>query len=219
MTKTSFRSAIRIAGTALTASLALAVAGCGGIATNKSLDSIHQPVVQRTNFTFDVSTTPGGLSYPEQRRLGEWFETLSLRYGDRISIDDPLQNDATRSAVQTVANRFGIVLADGAPVTPGHIEAGTARIVLTRSSASVKGCPDWTSNNENNFNNATSTNYGCAVNSNLAAMVANPEHLVKGAQGAGETVVMSSNKAIDQYRAAKPTGGNNLTQLNTQKDN
>lgn len=219
MTKTSFRSAMKIAGTALTASLALAVAGCGGIATNGSLDSIHQPVVQRTNYTFDVGTGPGGLSYPEQRRLGEWFETLSLRYGDRVSIDDPVQSDATRSSIQAVANRYGLVLADGAPVTPGHIAPGTARIVLTRASASVKGCPDWTSNSDNNFNNGTSTNHGCAVNSNLAAMVANPEHLIKGAEGSGETVVMSSNKAIDLYRATQPTGAKGLTQQNTQKGN
>ena len=220
MTNTSFRSATRIAATALTAPLALALAGCaGGIGKNSSLDSIHQPVVQRTNFTFDVNTGSGGLSYPEQRRLAEWFDTLSLRYGDRVSIDDPMQSDATRSAVQTVASRYGLVIADGAPVTPGHIAAGTARIVLSRSSASVKGCPNWTSNNENNFHNAGSSNYGCAVNSNLAAMVADPEHLLKGAQGSGETVVMSSNKAIDQYRTAEPTGKNGLSQANARKDN
>jgi pilus assembly protein CpaD len=42
------------------------------------------------------------------------------------------------------------------------------------------------------------------VNGNLAAMVANPEHLIKGAEGTGETVVMSSNKAIQSYRDQEP---------------
>jgi pilus assembly protein CpaD len=41
------------------------------------------------------------------------------------------------------------------------------------------------------------------VNSNLAAMVANPEHLLKGAEGDSETVVMSSNKAIDSLSHAQ----------------
>jgi hypothetical protein len=54
-----------------------ALAGCGGIATNRSLDSIHQPVVERTNYTLDVTTGPGGLSYPEQRRLTGWFEAMA----------------------------------------------------------------------------------------------------------------------------------------------
>jgi pilus assembly protein CpaD len=219
MTKTGFRSATRIAGAAISLSLGLALAGCGGIATNKSLDSIHQPVVERTNFTLDVSTGPGGLSYPEQRRLTGWFESLSLRYGDRIAIDDPLQSEATRSAIAAVAGRYGLLLSDDAPVTPGHVEAGTARVVLTRSKARVPGCPDWSSNSENNFNNATSTNFGCAVNSNFAAMVADPEHLLKGADGHGETVVMSSNKAIDSYRTKKPTGAGDLSAIATQKGN
>lgn len=217
MTKTGFRSATKIAGAAISLSLALALAGCGGIATNKSLDSIHQPVVERTNYTLDLSTGPGGLSYPEQRRLTGWFDSLSLRYGDRIAIDDPLQSEATRAAIAAVAGRYGLLLSEDAPVTPGQVEAGTARIVLTRSKAVVRGCPDWSSNSNNNFNNATSTNFGCAVNSNFAAMVADPEHLLKGAEGNGETVVMSSNKAIDSYRTKKPTGAGDLNAITTQK--
>ena len=38
------------------------------------------------------------------------------------------------------------------------------------------------------------------VNGNMAAMIADPEHLLRGAAGTGETVVMSSTKAIKTYR-------------------
>jgi pilus assembly protein CpaD len=48
--------------------------------------------------------------------------------------------------------------------------------------------------------------FGCAINSNFAAMVADPEHLLHGAEGTGETVVMSSTKAIESYREQAPTG-------------
>ena len=48
-------------------------------------------------------------------------------------------------------------------------------------------------------------------------MLANPEHLVKGAAAESTTVVMSSNKAIDSYRQAKPTGEKGLTENSTQK--
>jgi pilus assembly protein CpaD len=201
-----FRTASKAAGAALALSLGLSLAGCGGIATNASLESIHQPVVEHVNYTLDVTTGPNGLSYPEQRRLAGWFEAMDLRYGDRVSIDDPLASTATRGAIEAVAARYGLLVSDDAPPTPGEVGAGTARIVVTRARATVPGCPDWSANNDFNPNNATSSNYGCATNSNLAAMVADPEHLLKGAQSHSDTVVMSSTKAISAYREQKPTG-------------
>ena len=202
---------------ALTLSLGLALAGCGGMPTNRQLDSVHQPVVERTNYTLDVSAGPGGLSLPEQRRLAGWFEAMDLRYGDRISIDDPLHSSANHSAVEAVASRFGMLVGEDAPVTPGYVNAGTVRVIVTRSSASVPGCPDWSAKSDTNLNNGTSSNYGCATNSNIASMVADPEHLIRGANSTGRTVVMSSTKAIDSYREAKPTGEQGLKQQSTQQ--
>ena len=69
-----------------------------------------------------------------------------------------------------------------------------------------------------NYNNATSSNYGCSVNSNIAAMVANPEDLIRGQRGTGETVVMSSTKAIDSYREQAPTGEQGLAEPQTNGD-
>lgn len=201
---------------AIALSLGTMLAGCGGMPQNQQLESIHQPLVSRTNYTLDLSTNPGGISLPEARRLAGWFEALDLRYGDRISIDDPLSSGATRAAVEAVAGRFGLLVGDMAPVTPGAVNPGTARIVVTRSTAQVPGCPDWSAKSDANLKNATSTNYGCASNANLAAMVADPEHLLKGANGTGRTVVMSGNKAIDTYRDAKPTGEGGLKQNSTQ---
>lgn len=203
-------------GAAIVLSLGSLLAGCGGMPKNQQLESVHQPIVSRTNYTLDVTTNPGGLSLPEARRLAGWFEALDLRYGDRISIDDPLASDATREAVEAVAGRFGMLVGDTAPVTPGAVNPGNARIVVTRSTARVPGCPDWSAKSDANLRNATSSNYGCASNANLAAMVADPEHLLKGAKGTGRTVVMSGNKAIDTYREAKPTGEGGLKQNSTQ---
>jgi pilus assembly protein CpaD len=212
-----FRSAPKLASAALALSLGLTLAGCGGIATNASLDSIHQPVVEHVNYTLDVTTGPGGLSYPEQRRLAGWLDTMDLHYGDRISIDDPLASEDTRAAVEALAARHGILVSDGAPTTPGGLSAGTARIIITRAKASVPGCPDWSSHNDFNPNNATSSNFGCAVNSNLAAMVADPEHLIRGATGGSDTTVMSANKAISSYREQKPTGEKGLKETSSTK--
>lgn len=197
---------------AITVSLALALGGCGGMAKNRGLESVHQPVVERTNYVLDLSTGPGGLSLPEQRRLAGWFEAMKLRYGDRISIDDPMKSGANRAAVEAVAGRYGLLVGDQAPVTSGFVNAGSVRVVVTRSSAHVPGCPDWSAKSDTNLSNATSPGFGCASNGNLAAMVADPEHLLHGASSTGTTTVMSSTKAIESYRDAKPTGEGGLKQ-------
>ncbi len=202
---------------AIALSLGLALSACGGMPSNRTLESVHQPVVEKTNYVLDLTTGPGGMTLPEQRRLAGWFEAMNLRYGDRIYIDDPLASPATRGAVEAVASKYGILLSDGAPVTQGYVNAGTARVVVVRATASVPGCPDWGGNSDANFANGASKGFGCAVNGNLAAMVADPQHLIKGATGSGETVVMTSTKAIEAYREkaavagaakAQTTGGN-----------
>jgi pilus assembly protein CpaD len=198
----------RLAATALALVVALPLGACSSSTTaNRSVESIHQPVVERNAYVFEVTTMPGGgLAISEQRRLLSWFDTLDLRYGDRISIDDPADSSATRGAVEAVAARFSIAVADPAPVLDGQISAGTARVIVNRSVASVPGCPDWSNKKDSNFDNATSPGYGCAVNSNFAAMVADKDDLVRGSRGTGSTVVMTSTKAIETYRAKIPTG-------------
>ncbi|OZA94163.1 MAG: pilus assembly protein CpaD [Erythrobacter sp. 34-65-8] len=201
--------------TAIAVSLGLSLSACGGMPTNRSLNSTKQPVVERTNYTLDVRTSGNGLAIPEQQRLAGWFEAMDLRYGDRVSIDDPTMSGATRDAIAQMAARHGILVSEGAPVTPGYVNPGTARVVLTRSTAYVPGCPDWSAQSDMNYNNATSPGYGCAINGNLAAMVANPEDLIKGQSGSGETVVATSNKAIGSYRDQKPTGEGGLKQTSS----
>jgi pilus assembly protein CpaD len=190
----------------LTLSVGLSLTACGGMPTNGTLYSTKQPVVERTNYTFDVQTDRGGLSIPEQQRLAGWFTAMDLQYGDRISIEDPLMNPATKEAISALAGRHGILVSDGAPVTAGYVQPGSARVVLSRSSASVPGCPDWSVKSDMNYSNGTHPGYGCAINSNLAAMVADPEDLVTGDEGTGETYVRRSSKAVEAYRESAPEG-------------
>lgn len=219
MTRNLFHKAPRALGAALSLSLGLALAGCGGMPGNRTIESIHQPVVQRVDYTLDATTGPGGLTFAEQGRLAGWFEAMNLRYGDRVSIDDPLQSGATRAAVEGLVARHGLLLGADAPVTPGYVNAGTVRVIVSRMKATVPHCPDWSANSDVNLGNATSSNYGCATNGNLAAMVANPEHLIKGDAGTGETVVMSSTKAIEAYRAGPTTGAGGLKDSSTKGGN
>lgn len=199
---------------AIALSLGFALAGCGGMPTNTSLYSVKQPVVERANYTLDVNTNQSGLSISEQQRVYGWFETMDLRYGDRVTIEDPSSNPAVTQAVNDLAGRYGLIVTGVAPTTAGVLQPGQARVVITRSSASVPGCPDWSAKSDMNYGNATSPGYGCAINSNLAAMVANPEDLLEGQSGTGETVVSTGTRAIQSYRDASPTGADGLQNAN-----
>jgi len=193
----------------MAAALGLTLASCGGMPTNNTLYSTKQPVVSRQNFTLDVSTISSGLPVTEQSRLNGWFEAMDLRYGDRIAIEDPSSNPAVKNAVDDLAGRYGLIVSNTAPTTTGFLQAGQARVVITRSSAEVPGCPDWSAKSDMNYLNATSPGYGCAIHSNVAAMVADPQDLLEGKKGSGENVVATSTKAIETLRNAAPTGGGN----------
>ncbi len=190
-----------------------ALTGCTspGVPLNRSLESVHQPVIQRTNYTFDLNVDREGVSPSEQRRLAGWFEAMDLRYGDRIAIDDPVASGATRASVEAVASRYGLMVGTDAPATPGYVNAGTARIVITRSTAAVPGCPDWGTRTDTNLHNATASGYGCAINGNLAAMVANPQDLVKGTKGSIHTINANGAKAVDVHLSVPQTGNGGAT--------
>ena len=58
-------------------------------------------------------------------------------------------------------------------------------------------------------------NLGCGVNSNLAAMVANPEDLIYGREGAITGDVNAAAKAVMFYRSQPPSGSKGLQDVNT----
>jgi pilus assembly protein CpaD len=207
----------RTACAAIALSLGLAVSGCNTPGTtNRTLYSVKQPVVEHSTFALDLSADSTGLPLPEQHRLADWFQAMNVGYGDHIAIDDASSNPEVRDDVARIAGRHGLLLTDGAPVTNGVVEPGTVRVVITRSRASVPNCPDWSTHLADYGTNTTSAGYGCAVNGNLAVMVADPEHLIHGASGTGDTVIMSSTKAIETYRDQKPTGANGLPAVSTE---
>ncbi len=185
----------------------LSLAGCGTLPTNTSMYSVHQPVVERTNFAIDLASDGSGIASADQVRLNEWFDALGLGYGDRISIDNGngyASSDAARDVAAAAAKR-GMLMTDTAPTTPGAIAPGNIRVVVTRSQASVPSCPDWSTTHENNYNAGNHSNHGCASNTNLAAMVADPEDLVRGRES-GRLDRNSGKAAVNAYKTK--TGGN-----------
>ncbi|MES2986941.1 MAG: CpaD family pilus assembly lipoprotein [Pseudomonadota bacterium] len=183
---------------------ALLLSACGTY--NGGVESANQPVVQRNDYVFDLQTSGYGLAPGESQRLAGWMQSMRLGYGDRVSIDDGADGSTARDEVAVQANRYGLLLDARAPVTVGQIAPGTVRVVVTRMTASVPGCPDRSREYTPDFSQSTSSNYGCATNSNLSAMVANPGDLVRGAPGAPTSDTATGTRAVKALRDAAPTG-------------
>lgn len=206
MRDSNINQRIRLIATGLVPALLLSACG-GGATKNRGLDSVHQPVVSRTDYTLDIAKGDAGLAEGEAQRLAGWMASLRVGYGDKVAIDDPdVSDDGVRDDVTREAARYGLLVSDDAPLTRVPVAAGMVRVVVSRMKASVPGCPDYSRMRMPDFGNHTNSNYGCAVNANLAAMVANPADLVLGHTSANVADQAVSGKAIDTYRKAATTG-------------
>ena len=210
----------------LAAALGLATTGCAvnneplSAVNNPSAYSVHQPVVQRTDFVIDLATNGDGVSQSELERLDAWFTSIGAAYGDRISVDEPAgyESSAARADIGRVAAGRGLLLSDGAPVLNGSVQPGMIRIVATRTVASVPSCPNWDEDTALPTVN-TSSNYGCATNTNIAAMIADPEDLLHGQDGSGMGNAETAGRAIRVYRNRTPTGSGNLPSTTSSRGN
>ena len=197
--------------------LATSLAGCTGAAvSNRSLESVHQPVVRNAIYQFDVAASNGELPPSEQGRLQGWLDSMGVRYGDRVAIEDPSAYGAgsALATVRSMVERRGLLLSRDVPVTTGAVPQDHLRVIVTRATASVPGCPNWDSKSSINPTNSTSSNYGCAINSNLASMVADPNDLIKGASNTGSDPT-AATRAIQTYRTKPQTGAGELTKTPT----
>jgi pilus assembly protein CpaD len=173
------------------------------------LPAVNVPVVSSADYVFDAAAPGGTLAPSERDRLNGWIQGLGLGYGDTIYVDGSYAT-AARTQVAEIAGRYGMMVTPGAPVTAGAVQSGSVRVVVARRRATVPGCPNWSVPSQPDWDNKTMSNYGCGVNSNLAAMVANPEDLLHGREGDVVVDPRTATRAVDMYRSTAPTGTKGL---------
>ena len=167
-----------------------ASAGCSyhpqaGDLRDRGVEAVNVPVVTRADYVFDAAAPGGSLAPSEKARLDAWFRGLDLGYGDSIYVDARL---CRRGALRGGAGRRQL-RHDGSAGRSGDRRRRSARewcgSIVSRTRAEVPDCPNWSLPSQPNYNNRTMSNFGCGVNSDLAAMVANPEDLIHGREGSG----------------------------------
>ena len=195
------------------------IAACSAVPKDlprQGLSATNVPVVSRTNFVFDAAAPGGSLAPGEAGRLDAWFHSLDVRYGDTVFVDG-VDGGAARTEVAEVAGNYGLLLSSGAPITAGEIVPGTVRVIVSRTVASVPNCPNWSKPSQPNLTNQSPSNFGCSVNSALAAQIANPEDLIHGQEGLGVADARTATKPVNLYRTTPPTGTKGLQQIDTKE--
>ena len=201
--------------------MATALAGCNSPAgyANRSLDSIRQPVVQTSQHSFDLSTYGGEISSAELARLGEWADAIGLRYGDEVILEDGSLYGGSQAitAIRAEIAKRGPQISAVVSNASSTLGSGMMRLRVSRHTAYVPNCPEWSSRYTADIYNSTSSNFGCATNGNLAAMVANPNDLVRG-QSATDEHTQHGVRAITTYRKKELTGAGELTKNTTSSE-
>lgn len=188
--------------------LASLLTGCATPGTNpavRGVQSVSEPVLTRGTFAYDAPAADGYLSPADSARLDGWFRSLELCYGDRIYLDGAYP-DSVRSQVADIAGRYGMMISPASPVTAGVVAPGTMRVVVSRNRAEVPACPNWSVPSRADYTNSMMSNFGCGVNPNLAAMVANPQDLFHGRPGDAASDGVAGAKAVQMYRDWPLTG-------------
>ena len=105
------RTMYRFASTALAF---VALSACGPV--NRSFDTVKTPVVSSSQLSYDVPAHSGGIGSAQTKALDDWFGSIRLGYGDRVTVDDP---DAYGSAQRraAVAEAVAVAVADGVTLT------------------------------------------------------------------------------------------------------
>jgi pilus assembly protein CpaD len=134
---------------------------------------------------------------------------FSPHAGDRVQIaSGGGPNALTAQRAEVVAAQLHR-LAPTAELAAGiaDIDENAIGVSIGRYLAAAPNCPDWTDADPQGFDNAPSSNFGCATQSDLAAMVANPEDLLRG-KAAGPADGDFVARSVERYRSGelfKPT--------------
>ncbi|MFZ0695345.1 MAG: CpaD family pilus assembly lipoprotein [Alphaproteobacteria bacterium] len=185
------------------------LAACAPSLQNSQWTEAESPKENKVLFlreTHDVRFDPGKdkLSAAELKGLDAFLAREEANPNDDITIAVARAPDGNGSALS--ARRQAAVAAylgglhlkaipDGETSTP----ADQVTVVIGRYVVTPPQCPDWSKPSDDDPSNTPSSNLGCATETNLGLMIADPRDLVSGKPLAGSDAEYTTN-AIQRYR-------------------
>lgn len=158
--------------------------------------------VEMVRLTHDVNVAgSGALSQESAGQLDAFMKSVNFDYGDRLIVDAGGRTAAGKAVSDHLAAQ-GFDVSPLATPLGAEMTDGAVRVAVERYVVTLPPCPDWRQPASPNYNNAPSSNMGCANVSALGMMVANPRDLVEGQEFSGPDGTVSAN-AVTRYHQGK----------------
>lgn len=187
----------------------------------ESVNDFYVPQAPEARFPIEVKDMPVKMTVPakpgrlppsEVSRLAGFAAVARQPTASSVTVSYPSGSANARGVSQQAVR---VLLSNGVPRSRIHTASysGKADIValsFTHRVASTKPCGDWSTNMANNPLNEPYPDFGCSVQQNIAAMVANPDDLVS-ARAMGPTYSKSQIPVVDNYQSGAWTDPGNAT--------
>jgi pilus assembly protein CpaD len=206
VTKNSISTVYRLAALAFAAILA----ACAPTPKEAQWSGAESPKETKVMFlrqTLDVHFDPGKdvLSATEEKRIADFVAREDIGVYDDITLAsgnaDARGSLATRRA-QSVAAYLRTMHLKSAADDKAEAPSDQVSVVVGRYVVVPPNCPDWRKPSDDDPANTTSSNFGCATETNLGLMVADPRDLIEGKDpgpGDGEHAAYG----VQRYRMGK----------------
>ena len=169
--------------------------------------------VQLASFDHDIYFAPGAKSLTSAQAAGltNFLSTSGIGEGDIVTVEGSAKSALVAARRAAVIGELKLLRIDAVSATDRKLATNSVRVHADHAVATAPACPDWHKPEADEPNNVTSSNYGCATESNLAAMIVNPADLVKPkANDTADGFVLA--KGVELYRSgnlSKTIGANN----------
>ena len=179
--------------------LALLVGACAAATTYTEAEAPKNLKLDSATTQVELHFAPGtaSLSPADAARLMHLAATGGIAASDRVTIaaaGSPHLAQARAGAVLALLQHYGIV----ALATTDNGPANRAVVAVTRTLVTLPPCPNWSRPSQPDFANQPSSNFGCATETNLGMMVANPTDLAGGLPAGGMAGIPAA-AAVNRY--------------------
>ncbi len=187
------------------------IAGTPDLARWSPTEATHENRVEfvTLNHAVRFDTNSVKLAPGEAAALQQFLAQIQLSYGDQVTIETAphygvVSSDSLASrradALSIIVHNFNVGVAANRRISEKMAgRRDELGIVVGRYVVSTPACPDWRKPEGDDYTNEPSSNYGCAVETNLGLMVANPGDLLHGTT-TGTADGEFSARAVEQYR-------------------
>lgn len=179
--------------------LILLVGACTPASSYTQAEAPKRLTLDTSTTQLDLRFVPGSaaLAAPDAARLRQAAASGGIKPTDRVIVaaaGTPYLAQQRVGAVSALLLHYGIVPVSGAQEVP----INHAVVAVERTLVTLPACPNWSKRPYSDFDNQPSSNFGCATESNLGMLVANPSDLVTGLP-LGPTAGEPAAAAVNRY--------------------